>query len=112
MAEAASELVVRSLFGGIPEELPEELFQPLLEGRAFRMQRILSRGQASPPGYWYDQDEHEWVLVLQGAARLGFEGASEELGVGDSLHIPAHRRHRVEWTAPDQDTVWLAIFYR
>nr|HQU73613.1 cupin domain-containing protein [Calditrichia bacterium] len=68
---------------------------------------------ASPERGWYDQDEHEWVTVLQGRGRLLFEdGEIAELGAGDCLNIPAHRKHKVTWTDPDQITIWLAIFYR
>jgi cupin 2 domain-containing protein len=78
-----------------------------------RVERIVSFGHASPPGFWYDQPWHEWVVLLTGAARVLFEGDSApvQLGPGDSLDIPAGRRHRVEWTAPDGPTVWLAVHY-
>jgi cupin 2 domain-containing protein len=79
-----------------------------------RIERIVSFGQASPPGFWYDQDEAEWVLLLAGAASLRFEDEPEArlLGPGDWVEIAAHRRHRVEWTDSTQPTVWLAVFYR
>ena len=51
-------------------------------------------------------------MVLQGAARLQFEDRVVELLTGDYVNIPAHTRHRVEWTSPDEPTVWLAVFYR
>jgi cupin 2 domain-containing protein len=78
-----------------------------------RIERIVSRGQASPPGFWYDQPEAEWVLVLAGAARLHFadESVARVLGPGDWVDIAPHRRHRVEWTDPTAATVWLAVFY-
>lgn len=78
-----------------------------------RIERIVSTGHPSPEGFWYDQDEHEWVVVLMGRAKLIFEGNSEpvEMGPGDYMNIPAHRKHRVEWTSPDEPTVWLAVFY-
>lgn len=78
-----------------------------------RIERIVSRGQASPPGFWYDQDAAEWVIVLAGSAALLFEGETDphRLAPGDYLHIPAHRRHRVEWTDPDQATIWLAVHF-
>ncbi len=81
---------------------------------AVRVERIVSRGHASPPGFWYDQDEDEWVMVLAGAARLRFEADDRvvEMGPGDAVTIPAHVRHRVDWTSPDEDTVWLAVFSR
>lgn len=78
-----------------------------------RLERIVSRGQATPDGEWYDQDANEWVVLLRGAAALRFEDEPEPrvLGPGDWLDIPAHRRHRVEWTAPDEPTIWLALHY-
>ena len=78
-----------------------------------RIERIVSRGHASPPDFWYDQDEHEWVTLLTGAARLRLEDPQEtvHLTAGDHLLIRAHRRHRVEWTDPAAETVWLAAFY-
>jgi cupin 2 domain-containing protein len=103
----------RNLLCHIPDALSEELAQTLLSAQSFRVERIVSRGHVSPPGFWYDQPENEWVLVVSGAARVRFENedAGVELKAGDYVNIPAHRRHRVEWTAPDVDTVWLAIHY-
>ena len=85
----------------------------LLTRPGLRIERIVSRGQASPSGFWYDQPEAEWVMVLAGAARLRFQDEAEArvLGPGDSLDIAPHRRHRVEWTDPAVATVWLAVFY-
>ena len=104
---------VENLLRPFAGELPEEWTEELLSGDGFRMERIVSRGHSSPPGFWYDQEESEWVTVLAGAARLRFESPDEtiELRPGDSLLIPAHRRHRVEWTEPELETVWLAVFY-
>lgn len=78
-----------------------------------RMERIVSRGHASPEGFWYDQLQHEFILLLRGAARLRFEDEDSivELKPGDYLIIPAGCRHRVEWTSPDEPTVWLAVHY-
>jgi cupin 2 domain-containing protein len=102
-----------NLLVDVPQHLPGELFTTLLEAAAVRIERIVSHGHRSPEGFWYDQDQHEWVVVLQGVARLRFE--SDELPVvlkpGDCLNIPAHKRHRVEWTTPDEPTVWLAVHY-
>jgi cupin 2 domain-containing protein len=101
-----------NLGAGIPAELPEELVSILATGPSVRVERIVSRGHASPPGFWYDQPEHELVLLVAGAARLEVEGVGERaLRAGDWLELPAHVRHRVVWTAPDQDTIWLAVFY-
>jgi cupin 2 domain-containing protein len=102
-----------TLLTGIPAALPEELVTILAHGDGVRVERIVSRGHASPPGFWYDQDEHEFVLLVAGAARLHIEGEPErELRPGDWLELAAHVRHRVTWTAPDRDSVWLAVFYR
>lgn len=102
-----------NLFDDIPDELPEELFTTLLSAPGLRVERIVSTGQQSPPGFWYDQSEDEWVVVLQGAAAIEFEGDVEpvRLAPGDWLNIPAHCRHRVAWTALGSRTVWLAIHY-
>lgn len=92
----------------------EEIVSQLLDRPYSRIERIVSTGQASPPGFWYDQEEGEWVVVLTGAARLLIEGEPKPrcLGPGDFVDLPAHTRHRVEWTDPDVPTVWLAVFYR
>lgn len=102
-----------NLFSAIPTELPDELSEILVARNAMRIERIVSRGHSSPPGFWYDQEDNEWVLVLTGRARLRFaaDAGLVELGVGDCLEIAAHRKHRVEWTDPDQDTIWLAVFF-
>lgn len=109
----AQEPSVYNVLADLPEVLPEEVVQLLTRGGDCRLERIVSRGHASPPGFWYDQDEAEWVVVLRGAARLRFADVDAEilLGPGDAVDIPAHRRHRVEWTTPDEPTVWLALFY-
>ena len=103
-----------NLFAAIPDEIPAEIFQVLLETKNFRLERIISAAQATAPGAWYDQDDHEWVVLLTGAARVRFEDEPEPrlLQPGDYLLIPAHRRHRVEWTDPEETTVWLALHYR
>ena len=89
----------------------EELVQTLRETPGIRIERIVSRGHASPDGFWYDQPRHEFVIVLSGAARLRFEDGEIELAAGSCLDIPAHRLHRVEWTDPDRPTIWLAVHY-
>ncbi len=93
-----------------PGRLPEELFTTLATAVGVRVERILSTGQSSPEGFWYDQAWGEFVLVVQGAARLQIDGEAERpLGPGDWMMIPAHTRHRVAWTDPDRPTVWLAV---
>jgi cupin 2 domain-containing protein len=103
-----------NLFADIPGELAQEEMTTLMSSSALRIERIVSRGQASPEGFWYDQPQDEWVIVLSGGAELAFEsdGTTMRMGPGDYVHIPAHRRHRVAWTDPAQATVWLAVHYR
>ncbi len=100
-----------NLFAGLPAGRGAEQFMELLSRPGLRIERIVSSGQASPPGLWYDQPQGEWVLVLQGEARLAFEGepAPRLLKEGDFVDIAPHRRHRVESTAAP--TVWLAVHY-
>ena len=76
-----------------------------------RIERIVSQGHSSPHGFWYDQDQNEWVVLLKGAARLEFEDEKVELRHRDFINIPAHRKHRVDWTTPDEPTVWLGVRY-
>lgn len=104
-------MTVENFFANLPGRLPDEVFTTLLDAPGVRIERIVSHGHASPEGFWYDQDQHEWVMVLQGAARLRFEDGRRELRPGDFVNIPAHRKHRVEWTTPDEPTIWLAVFY-
>lgn len=101
-----------NLFENIPERAPEEVFTELLKADGVRVERIVSFGQASPEGFWYDQKEGEWVLLVEGSATLEFEeGAPVDLKAGDYLNIPAGRRHRVKKTDLNGRTVWLAVFY-
>jgi cupin 2 domain-containing protein len=105
---------IEHLYSGIPDALPTELIESLVSSDTVSIERIVSRGHASPPDFWYDQDLDEWVLLLAGAARLRFadQPALIDLRPGDHLNIPAHVRHRVEWTDPDATTIWLAVHYR
>jgi cupin 2 domain-containing protein len=101
-----------NIFKAIPETLGEELFEEIVSGESVTVERIVSRGHSSPDSGWYDQAQHEWVIVLKGAALIAFEDGREvSLAPGDHLEIPAHARHRVAWTDPDGDTVWLAVHY-
>jgi cupin 2 domain-containing protein len=102
-----------NVFKNIPVDLPEEQFESLVRNENFHIERIVSKGHTSPEQGWYDQDGDEWVLVLKGAARLAFEDGRElRLGTGDHISIPAHVKHRVAWTDPDRETVWLAVHYQ
>ena len=99
----------------VPETLPkDELTEILAQGASVRVERILSSGQASPEGFWYDQEEHEWVCVLQGNASLLLEGepAPRRLEAGDTLLLPARTRHRVESTSAQPPCIWLCVFYQ
>jgi len=111
--QQAEVTAMNNLFSNIPDDLPGELLETLLDAEAIRFERIVSHGHASPEGFWYDQQQQEWVIVLKGAARLQFEGDDDvlEMKPGDYVNIPAHKRHRVEWTIPDAPTVWLAVHY-
>jgi len=95
------------------EPLPQELFETLVQGKHVRIERIVSYGHSSPAKGWYDQQQHEWVIVLQGEALIVFNDGAEpcHLQVGDQLLIAAHREHQVRWTKPDTHTIWLAVFY-
>lgn len=99
-----------NLFEGIPVRLEAERFETLLERAGLRLERIVSHGQATPEGQWFDQDGDEWVVLLSGRAVLRFNGEPPlALAPGDWVWIAAHRRHRVEWTSPAEASVWLAL---
>jgi cupin 2 domain-containing protein len=103
-----------NLLTGLPPAAQEdEQIERLVEQPGVRIERIVSTGQASPPGFWYDQPDDEFVVLLAGAARLRFEAddLSLDLRSGDRVEIPAHARHRVDWTQADPPTVWLAVHY-
>ncbi len=102
-----------NLFSHIPKQIDVEIFEALLNDAPVRLERILSKGQSTPAGQWFDQDRNEWVLLLRGEAGLLFEGEPEitVMQPGDYVLIPAHKRHRVEWTSTSEATVWLALHY-
>ena len=102
-----------NLFDPLPDAHAGEVVEALLSQPGLRIERIVSHGQASPPGFWYDAPQGEWVLLVSGAALLRFADEAEprRLGPGDFIDIAAHRRHRVEWTDPARPTVWLAVHY-
>lgn len=102
---------VKNIFDDLPEHLPKEVIQTLIRAADVRIERIISQGHASPAGFWYDQPQHEWVIVLKGAARLQFEDGMVEMDAGDFLNIPAFKKHRVDWTTPDEPTIWLGMRY-
>jgi cupin 2 domain-containing protein len=102
-----------TLFADRPAELPEELFETICSAETVKIERIVSRGHASPEGFWYDQEGSEFILVVQGSAGLKIEGEKDVLVLttGNYLNIPAGVKHRVEWTDPSCDTIWLAVHY-
>ena len=102
-----------NLFANLPQQPADEIFESLAGSPAVRIERIVSTGQATPAKQWYDQQRDEWVALIRGAAGLRFEDNPEmvELKPGDYLKIPAHCRHRVEWTDPEQVTIWIAVHY-
>ena len=112
-AYTGNRMILKNILHNIPDSLPGELCEVIQTGNGVKIERIVSKGHASPEGFWYDQESHEWVLLLKGGATLLFEGKQNPivLGPGDYLNIPAHTRHRVEWTDLNQETVWLAIYY-
>lgn len=103
-----------NIFHNLPKELDQEHFETLLETAHFILERIVSCGQATPPGEWYDQDHAEWVVLLDGSAGVSIDGEEEirELRPGDYLYLPAHLKHRVEWTETGgKKTIWLALHH-
>ncbi len=111
---AKREIKTANIFDHMPSGGGDEDVTTLLEAAGARLVRIVSTGQATPDGEWYDQDDNEWVVVLRGSAGLRVEGEDDVrvLSAGDYVDIPAHIRHRVEWTDADAPTVWLALHYR
>ncbi len=102
-----------NLFACFSTDRARERFSTLLETTSFKLERIVSHGHATPEGEWYDQERSEWVVLLKGSAGLLIEGETEVriMRAGDYVLIPAHVRHRVAWTQPDVETVWLALHY-
>ena len=102
---------VANIFNKLPADLRQEAFGEILRRNGLRLERIVSKGHATPAGEWYDQKEHEWVLLVSGSAGLRIENEPESLILkpGDFLNLPAHVRHRVEW--PATETIWLALHY-
>jgi len=104
-------LTKKDLFADIPDHLKEELIETILQTSNLRIERIVSQGHRSPEGFWYDQSDNELVILLKGNATLRFENQDQPIKMkpGDYIHIEKHVRHRVEWTDPEQETIWLAI---
>ncbi len=104
---------IQNIFSDIPESLNDEFFQDIFKNESFRIERIVSKGHSSKKDFWYDQDKNEWVILLKGFAKLLFQDDTKPVTLkpGDWINIPAHKKHRVEWTDPDKETIWLAIHY-
>jgi cupin 2 domain-containing protein len=102
---------VNNIYDDLPQHFPKEVVQTLIRAADVRIERIISHGHASAADFWYDQPQHEWVIVLKGATGLQFEDGKVEMKVGDFINIPAHKKHRVDWTTPDEPTVWLGVRY-
>jgi cupin 2 domain-containing protein len=102
---------VENLFANLPELSTSEQSLSLFENRALKIQRIVSQAYSSPPGFWYDQDEDEWVIMVRGEATLEFEKQEfVRMKEGDYVTIPRHVKHRVHQTGPE--TIWLAVRIR
>ena len=103
----------KNIFSGIPDNLPDELIELIFENQDVKIERIVSKGHTSPHDFWYDQDKNEFVFLVCGEARLRFEKKEKlvHMKAGDYMVIHAHERHRVEWIAPDTETVWLTVYY-
>ena len=102
-----------NLYQQIPAKLPAEISECLVSSGPVRIERIVSNGHCSEPGFWYDQNQNEWVMLVQGEARLRFREGDRivHLAPGDYINIAAHVQHRVDWTKADGATIWLAVFY-
>ena len=102
-----------NIFEQIPNDIPEEFIERIFTHPHVSIERIVSRGHSSPPGFWYNQEKHEWVILLKGAASIRFEEGNRlvTLTEGSYLNIPAHTKHRVEWTQADAESIWLAVYY-
>lgn len=103
---------LRNIFESIPDNLNEEIFENLVQSKDIKIERIISKGHTSPESGWHDQEQNEWVIILKGEAIISFEAEKEIiLGAGNYINIPAHTKHKVSWTNPKTETIWLAIHY-
>ena len=103
---------MKNIFDAIPGNIDTEIIEKIVDYENVKIERIISKGHTSPDTGWYDQAENEWVLVLKGEAVLQFtDGSTLPMKAGDHINIAAHKKHRVQWTAPDTETIWLAVFY-
>ena len=101
-----------NIFDSIPDNLDKEIFNLLVENNNVKIERIISKGHTSPESGWYDQEHNEWIIVLKGEALISFEGSEKvHLKIGDHVNILAHTKHKVMWTIPNSETIWLAVHY-
>ncbi len=103
---------LKNIFESIPDHLDEEIVEVLVQSDQVKIERIISKGHRSPESGWYDQERNEWVIMLKGGAIISFKNEEEiNLMAGSHLNIPAHKKHKVRWTNPATETIWLAIHY-
>ena len=103
---------MNNILDSIPKDLSNELFEDLVSSDKVKIERIISKGHTSPDFGWYDQEQSEWVIIIAGSAVIGFDDKpSVTLNAGDYLNIPAHQKHKVAWTDPNVETIWLAVHY-
>lgn len=103
---------LKNIFESIPDNLDKEISEKLIQNKDIKIERIISKGHTSPESGWYDQAQNEWVIILKGEAIISFETEEEViLGVGHYINIPAKTKHKVSWTNPETETIWLAIHY-
>jgi len=104
--------ILNNIFESLPKDLQSEVVENIVQSGDIRIERIVSKGQATPQSQWYDQTHDEWVIVLKGEAIIGLENNTEHhLVPGSYLNLPAHTKHRVNWTTSESETIWLAIHY-
>lgn len=103
---------LKNIFESIPNNLDEEIFEQLVQSETVKIERIISKGHRSPETGWYEQERNEWLIVLKGEAIISFEnGIDINLKAGSHINIPAQKRHKVSWTDPKAETIWLAVHY-
>jgi len=106
-------IICGNLYKSLPKDLSNEVFTEIVQGENIKIERIVSKGHISPESGWYDQDDNEWVIVLKGEAKLSFKNNKDiHLVAGSHINIPAHTKHKVIWTKPDTETIWLAVHYK
>lgn len=103
---------MNNIFSNIPDNIEHEVFEQIINSDNVKIERIISKGHHSSESGWYDQEQNEWVMILAGEAILSFiDGSDITMKKGDYINIPAHKKHKVKWTAPNVETLWLAVYY-